>query len=98
MIRGRWTLWKLEEYKMHTILFCFHIEADRDTIKEMAEIHPLSIIILDAFNWDFRKYVVRQDLYDDMMDFIASELKKDDLKLDTGEIDDKNGPEDLSSN
>lgn len=72
----------MEQYKINSLWFCFSTKQDSETVKQMSEIHPLGYVILEAWSWDFRKYIVYQGLYDEMVEFIENELKKDDLKLD----------------
>lgn len=88
--RMRWALWKIEDYKINALWFCCATNQSKDIVKEMSQIYPIGYIIFEAWNWDFRKYVVYQGLYDEMMEFIEMELEKDELKLDTKAIEEKN--------
>lgn len=98
VVRGKWVLWKIEEYKINSLWFCYSTKQDAETVRQMSEIYPLGHIILEAWSWDFRKYVVYQGLYDEMMEFVQKELEKDNLKLDIPSTDENNGSNNFGNN
>jgi hypothetical protein len=80
-IRSRWILWKIEEYKINALWYGFKTKQSSETMHEMSVVWPISNILLEAWRWDFKRYVVDHGHYDNMMKFIEQEKQKESLAM-----------------
>lgn len=70
IIRLRWIVWKLEDYRLKVLWFCVATKQKKEILQDMSQLWPITIMAFQLWNWNFRKYVVDQEKYDEMIEFL----------------------------
>ena len=73
--------WKVEEYRSDIIFFCVITNKSAEYGDELSKIWALRTITFDLLNWDFKKYVIDQEKYEQLQDFLNSQLDKEHLDM-----------------
>lgn len=81
MVRRLWIVAELERYGLDALYYCQRNKLPVHIADEMAQIWPISHILLEVWHWNFSRYVVHQDHLETMNVFIAAELARKDLDL-----------------
>lgn len=100
LLRGRWITWHVDQYKAASLYWAFRTQQSPDVLHEMSQLWPVSHILWAFWIWDFRRFVVHQDLYDTAMQFALKESLRNDRgwdmfdkkPLDKTPEDDTHGP------
>lgn len=99
LVRCRWIVWHLDTYTAAALYWAWRTKQSQQTLNEMSQLWPTNQIVWSLWTWDFRHFVVHQDLYDTAMEFVVKESLRQDLGWDSfepdpKELDSKPKPED----
>lgn len=84
LFRKGWCDYNLNKHYTIAALY-IHLEKVPDNEKmPFFELWPKKHMLYDFFNWDFRKYVVNQDLYDEMMVWFDKRMDQKIKEQETG--------------
>jgi len=84
MIRNVWLTYNVEKYQFKTLHYLqMNPNLPPTVYGEMADLWPKSYLHWDWLHWDFSRYVVHQDHYQAMEEYMESQLDRKDLDIDT---------------
>lgn len=78
-LRVYWILWQVDTYTAKALYWTFRTKQTVEVTNEMSKLWPLYHMVFEMWNWSFQRYVIHQDHYLDMQDYIAQELKRNDI-------------------
>lgn len=81
LIRFRWVSHHIDDYTAKALWYLWRTKQSTELGHDMAQLWPVGHMILELWRWDFRRYVVDHEQYDQMEVFIANELKRNDLTI-----------------
>ncbi len=81
LIRARWLHWQVESYTAKALWYLWRTKQAAGLAGDMSQIWPIAYIMLELWRWDFRRYVLDHETYDQMEVFIAKELERNDLTM-----------------
>lgn len=83
-IRGAWIVWQCNRHAFTCAYWVRRTKQSAAVANELFMLWPGHSILLDLpWNWNWRHYVVHQDLHDAAMDFIREEIRRTDLDFAT---------------
>ena len=82
-VRSYWVSFQLEQYDLVCLHYITMCNLDEEAARELYELWPRSYLYWEWWHWDFSRYVVNTERYGLMMDWIASQLARQDLSIDT---------------
>jgi hypothetical protein len=80
--RVLWVRHKIDEYSFYTLHYLtMNPNLEKNTGSQMSEFWPRIYVYSELWNWNFKRYIVYLDHYEDMKKFMSKELKRNDLTL-----------------
>lgn len=58
-------------------------EIPKELAREIGQVWPWSYLYFEWWNWNFTRYIIHQDHYELMQEFMGEQLKRQDLNLET---------------
>lgn len=83
LVRSHWISWQLERYTILATYWCLRTKQGVVVADEMSNLWPLFHLHFHLFHWNLRHFVVYQDHYDAMTEWVEGELKRTDLDWET---------------
>ncbi len=78
LLRARWVMWQVQDYTAKGLYWAWQTKQSAETTQEMSQLWPGNHMLCEIWRWDFRRYVVYQGHYDEMMAFTVAELGRED--------------------
>jgi hypothetical protein len=84
VIRSIWVSQQVEEYQFKCLHYlAMNPELPPSVAVELADLWPKQWLYWDWIHWDFTRYVVHQDHYEDMTEYFDSQLARENLDITT---------------
>ncbi len=78
LLRARWVTWQIQDYTARSLYWCFRTKQGTVVAHEMSQLWPMTYLLCEIWRWDFRRYVIYQGHFDEMMIFTMAELSRED--------------------
>jgi hypothetical protein len=78
-IRIHWILWKTERHSIMGSYWVIMTNQDEQTSMDLSAIWPFSYTVFELWRWDFGRYIVRQDLREEMEEWVLDQKARDNL-------------------
>ncbi len=90
MLRARWIMWQVQDYTAKSLYWAWLTKQSPQVTQEMSQLWPGRFMLGEIWRWDFRRYVVYQGHYDEMMAFTVAELTREDRGWDIFHVKEQN--------
>jgi hypothetical protein len=80
-IRLLWVQTSVERYVFNTFYWISRTQPPKKTVGEITELWPLFYMMVEVWNWNFKRYVVHHDHYEEMKKFIVREMRREHLDI-----------------
>jgi hypothetical protein len=73
IIRRHWLNYHIATYTFTSVYYLWKTNKPSSVSAEMGQLWPMATMLLELWRWDFARYVVYQDHYEELQDFLAAE-------------------------
>jgi len=74
ILRGYWLTHQADRHSALVTYYCLTTRQGAVMADELTRVWPGALVLLDyPWHWDWCRYVIREDLYTDMMEWLAAQ-------------------------
>ncbi len=81
IVRKHWINYHVQAYSFKSVYYLWKMGKTPDVAGEMSQLWPMSHMLFELWRWDFSRYIVYQDHYEEMEAFMGNETRLSDAQL-----------------